>query len=91
MDFGAVVGGKIRLKSYLKSEKKREKTRFPQRLRFYIEFGPIFTPNLDLQNHNFSIVYAIKLLFHYAHRVGHVFFTQFPPLDSQNDPAGTHL
>ena len=40
-----------------KNRKNREKTRFPQRLRFYIEFVPIFTPNLDpqiLQNHVFS-------------------------------------
>ena len=30
-------------------------------------------------------------LFHYAHRVGHVFFMRFPPLDAQNDPVGTRL
>ena len=29
--------------------------------------------------------------FHYAHRVGHVFFTRFPPLDAQNEPVGTRL
>ena len=27
----------------------------------------------------------------YAHRVGHVFFMRFPPLDAQSDPAGTRL
>ena len=43
------------------------------------------------KNHNFSIFNAINSLFHYAHRVGHVFFMRFAPLDAQNDPVGSRL
>ena len=43
------------------------------------------------EDHHFSIFKAINSLFHSAHRVGHVFFMRFPPLDAQNDPVGTRL
>ena len=44
-----------------------------------------------VKNQHFLILNAINSLFHYAHRVGHVFFMRFPPLDAQNDPLGTPL
>ena len=43
------------------------------------------------KNHRFFTFIATNSLFHYAHRVGHVFFMRFPPLDAQNDPVGTRL
>ena len=43
------------------------------------------------KNHHFLIFNAVNSLFHYAHRVGHVFFMRFPPVDAQNDSVGTCL
>ena len=40
------------------------------------------------KNHHFVIFNAINSLFHYAHRVGHVFFTRFPTLMLKTTPWG---
>ena len=65
-------------------------------IRFFVVLHqyPLTSPNWvsdRCQNHHFLILSAINSLFHYAHRVGHLIFTRFPPLDAQNDPVGSRL
>ncbi len=43
------------------------------------------------KNHIFLVIHVLNSLFHYAHRVGHLIFIRFPPLDAQNDLAGSRL
>ena len=38
-----------------------------------------------------KIIYDINQLYHYSHRVGHLIFTSFHPIDAQNDSVGSRL
>ena len=54
-------------------------------------YVPILGFKIGLKISMFLMFNAINELFHYAHRVGHVILTRFPPLDAQNDPVGSRL